>query len=52
MVILLSNTEMKSRFLNMPDSLRVGLLIASQLNTFFHHGKFLALDTGVIHHNL
>lgn len=40
-----SNSEMKSRFLNMPDSPRIALLRANHgLNTFFLHGKFLALD--------
>lgn len=55
MVILLPKSEMKSRFLNMPESERVGLLMGNHLLSavvFFCYGKFLVLDTGVIHHNL
>lgn len=56
MVILQPKCEMKSRFLNMPGSLREGLLIGDHMLNgvlfFFSCGKFSVLVTGVIHHNL
>lgn len=55
MVILRHKHEVKSRFLNMPGTLRVGLLVGNHvLNRvlFFCCGKFSALVTGVIHQNL
>lgn len=46
------NSEMKLRFLNMFDSLRIVLLRVNYgLNIFFFYGKFLVFDIGVIYYN-